>query len=141
MNDVTFTFVCLILTICSEEPRWFSGLDGILIFFLMLVGLLVGIIINVDISITCYQSYKKWKAKKKVEPKKKDLDNIESIDECLDNSRKLVDIQAVDIESELEPSHTYQNIQNQNMQKTIEQPDYSNEQNVTPEENGINNSV
>ena len=41
INDITYAVLCIFITICNEESRWFSSLDGILIFSLMIVGIII----------------------------------------------------------------------------------------------------
>ena len=81
INEITYTVLCIIITICNEESRWFYNLDTILIYSLMIVGLLIESIIIVDIIIGCIQSYKQRKAEKKAEK------YIENGNECRDIAR------------------------------------------------------
>ena len=67
INEITYLIICITITVCNEESRWFSSLDGILIFSLMIVGILIGIIIIVSIVTDCIKSYKERQAEKRAE--------------------------------------------------------------------------
>ena len=46
--EASFTFICIFITICNEESRWFKGLDQILIYSLMMFGLLISTVTLAD---------------------------------------------------------------------------------------------
>ena len=141
INEITYTIICLVITICNEESRWFSSLDSILIFSLMIVGLLIGIIINIDIIIGCIQSYKEKQAEKRAEELMENGEEcVEVGNKSMDNARRPTEEPALNQESE--PDQPYQTKQSQIMHKTIKQAEYSNVNDENPDENGneINNS-
>ena len=51
ISELGFTFVCIVVTICNEESRWFKGLDQILIYSLMMVGIAIFVVTLVDFII------------------------------------------------------------------------------------------
>ena len=79
INAVTFTILCLTIVICNDESRWFNHLDSILIFSLMLVGLLIGVIINFYTIIDCIRALCKRKNRIRAN------ECIESGDESMEN--------------------------------------------------------
>ena len=127
INEITYTALCIIITICNEESRWFSGLDSILIYSLMFVGLLIGVIIIVDTMVSCIQMYQKRKAKRRTEKYK------ENTDECINNTRKSLKIHPKDLV--LESNQSCRKDQSQDMHKTIKQDEFSSIKNVNPSEN------
>ena len=52
INEATCLILCITITIFNDESRWFEGLDGYLIYFLVLVGVVIGAIINIDMIIS-----------------------------------------------------------------------------------------
>ena len=62
INDATITILCLTIVICNDESKWFNNLDSILIFFLMSVGVVIGIIVAVDIILSLIQYYRETKS-------------------------------------------------------------------------------
>ena len=139
INEVTYTLVCLIITVCNEESKWFDGLDSILIFSLMIVGLLIGIIINIDIIIGCIQSYKEKQAEKRAEELMENGEEcVEIGNKSMDNARRPTEEPALNQESE--PDQPYQTKQSQIMHKTIKQAEYSNVNDENPDENENENN-
>ena len=55
ISELAFTFVCIIVAICNEESRWFIGLDQILIYSLMMIGVAIFVVTLVDFIIGCIQ--------------------------------------------------------------------------------------
>ena len=51
INETACLILCITITIFNDESRWFDGLDGYLIYLLVVVGILIGVIINVDMII------------------------------------------------------------------------------------------
>ena len=134
INEVTYTLVCLIITVCNEESKWFDGLDSILIFSLMIVGLLIGIIINVDIIIGCIQTYKKKKARKRAqEYMENDEECLETGNQCMDNERS--PNEKLELNQESAQDQPFQKKQSQNMHKTVKQAEYSSIQNENIDKN------
>ena len=52
INEITCLILCITITIFNDESRWFDGLDGYLIYFLVIVGVIIGAIINIDMIVS-----------------------------------------------------------------------------------------
>ena len=51
LNEAIFSILCIIVTICDKKSMWFSGLDKILLYTLMINGFLISIVVTVDLII------------------------------------------------------------------------------------------
>ena len=57
ISESAFTFVCLTVAICNEESRWFKGLDQVLIYSLMMIGVIMSGVSLVDFIIGCIRKH------------------------------------------------------------------------------------
>ena len=122
------------ITIFNNESRWFDGLDGYLIYFLVLVGVVIAGIINIEMIVSWVQNYRKKKAKKRAE---RYLDNG---DEQVEN--EISSREDLAINRELYSDWSQSMNQNQNMIKSIKQSENWNIQNENQveDDNAMNES-
>ena len=52
INEIACLILCITITIFNDESKWFDGLDGYLIYFLVIVGVIIGAIINIDMIVS-----------------------------------------------------------------------------------------
>ena len=128
INEATCLILSIVITIHNDESKWFDGLDGYLIYFLVLVGVVITAIINIEMIVSWIQNYRERKAKKRAEQYQ------ENAEEPMENERRSTEEQAIHQESESNQSYCHN--QNQNKQKTHKQGEYSNIQNNSPATDG-----
>ena len=126
INAITMTVLCFVIVVCNDESMWFSSLDTIIIFSLMLTGLFIGAVVTIDAVIGCIQKCCKRRNKTRAQTY---LENDEQQMEYVRRS-----IQEESLHQESEPGHNYFETQNQNICNN-NHPHYSNIQHENPDEN------
>ena len=127
VNEVTYTVLCIVITIFNDESRWFDDLDKILIYGLMVAGILITIIINVDMIYGCIQKYRQKKAKNRAETYRDD--GAESIN----NARLPTQEQVIVKEPEPRTSDVYMNNLKRKFSRSFKQTKFSRVQNENDE--------
>ena len=67
INELSFTFICMMVTVCNEEQRWFKTLSQVLIYFLMCNWAVTGLVTLVYTIISCIKKCRKDRYKRYIQ--------------------------------------------------------------------------
>ena len=85
ISESAFTFICLSMAICNQESRWFKGLDQIMIYSLMMVGMMISIVTFIDFMIGCIRKRREKKQKKYLENVEEEEKGASDNEQCNNN--------------------------------------------------------
>ena len=124
INEATCFILCVAITIHNDESKWFDGLDGDLIYFLVVAGMIIGAVINIEMVIGWIQSCKEKRAERRA--KKRAEQYAENAGEQVEEERKSTEGQAMHQLSNQDQSQSKSQSRSwsQNIHKKIEQNDH-----------------